>query len=219
LARQPGLVARCLLNTIITNFFIANGYAMLHASCLYHQGHAVLLMAAHNSGKSTTALRLALAGYPLLSDSMIFLTPATDKLLLLGFPVGRVKLRQDMVPAFPQLRDLLEPEMVRGEIKHSIDLRCLDPKLVCEEAVSPSGIDLCLLARGSTGETVLRPASRAAVEASVMENSLFYDTDTVWRRNLAGIEKLLDAARWHHLVIGSDPERIVAAVKELWAQP
>ena len=137
LAQRPDLVGRCLLNTIITNFFIASGYAMLHASCLYHQGRAVLLMATHNSGKSTTALRLALAGYPLLSDSMIFLTPGGDRPQLLGFPVGRIKLRRDMVPAFPEVEALLAPEMVRGETKYSFDLRQLDPALVCEEAADP----------------------------------------------------------------------------------
>ena len=173
LAQRPDLVSRCLLNTIITNFFIASGYAMLHASCLYHQGRGVLLMATHNSGKSTTALRLALAGYPLLSDSMIFLTPGREQPQLLGFPVGRIKLRRDMIPAFPQVQALLAPEMVRGETKHSFDLRQLDPDLVCEEAAVHSEIDLCLLARGGGKDTQLCQASRQEVEASVMENSLF----------------------------------------------
>lgn len=219
LAQQPEVVGRCLLNTVLTNFFIAGGYAMLHASCLFHKGRAVLLMAGHNSGKSTTALQLALAGYPLLSDSMIFLSPASEELLLFGFPVGKIKLRQDMVPAFPQVREFLAPENVRDEIKHSLDLRQLDPALVCEEAVSPAAIELCLLERGRGRDTLLTPASRPAVEASVMQNSLFYDTDRVWRRNLAGIERLLEAARWHHLVIGTDQEQIAEAVETLWRAP
>jgi hypothetical protein len=219
LARRPDLVSRCLLNTVITNFFIASGYAMLHASCLYHQGRALLLMATHNSGKSTTALRLALAGYPLLSDSMVFLAPDRPRPQLLGFPVGRVKLRRDMVPAFPQVHALLAPEMVRGETKHSFDLRQFDPALVCEEVAVPNQIDLCLLARGSGRGTELSPASRQAVESSVMENSLFYDTWQVWRRNLKSIEQVLDAAQWHHLLIGTDPGRIVTAIGDLWRAP
>jgi hypothetical protein len=217
LARRPEVVGRCLLNTVLTNFFIASGYGMLHASCLYRWGRAVLLMATHNSGKSTTALRLALAGYPLLSDSMVFLAPARTRPQLFGFPVGRIKLRQDMVSAFPQVQELLAPELVRGETKHSFDLRQLDPALVCEEAASPASIELCLLRRGQGRVTVLEPASRQAVETAIMDNSLFYDTKQVWRRNLAGIEQLVDAARWHHLAIGTDPEGIVAAISALWA--
>jgi hypothetical protein len=216
LAQRPDLVGRCLLNTVITNFFIASGYGMLHASCLYHQGRAVLLMAAHNSGKSTTALHLALAGYPLLSDSMIFLAPDGDRPQLLGFPVGRIKLRQDMVPVFPEIQALLAQEMVRGEMKHSFDLRQLDPALVCEEAAFPADIDLCLLVRGNGSDTSLAPASRQAVESSVMENSLFYETQHVWRRNLTSIERLVNAAQWHHLVIGNHPEQLLSAVRDLW---
>jgi hypothetical protein len=150
---------------------------------------------------------------------MIFLTPGSEKPRLLGFPVGRIKLRRDMVPSFPQVHELLAPEMVRGETKHSFDLRQLDPALVCEEAASPTATELCLLELGQDEDTLLAPASRSEVEASVMDNSLFYDTKRVWRRNLASIERLLDAARWHHLVIGADPERIVAAVGALWRAP
>jgi hypothetical protein len=216
LAAHPELVALCLLNTVITNLFIASGYGMLHASCLFRQGRAVLLMAAHNSGKSTTALRLALAGYPLLCDSMIFLPPADEELLLLGFPVGKVKLREDMVAAFPQAESLLESEAVREETKYSFDLRHLDPNLVHEEAVCPLAIDLCLLARGEGEDTTLAWASRASVMEAVMHNSIFYDTAEVWQRNLASINRLIDRARWHHLVIGSEPERLVATIAGLW---
>ena len=170
----------------------------------------------HNSGKSTTALRLALAGYPLLSDSMIFVASDGDRPQLLGFPVGRIKLRQDMVSAFPEVQALLAPEMVRGETKHSFDLRQFDPMLVCEEVAVPADIDLCLLSRGSGSHTRLAPASRQAVESTVMENSLFYDTRHVWRRNLTSLERLVDAAQWHHLVIGSHPEQLLSAVRGLW---
>jgi hypothetical protein len=50
-------------------------------------------------------------------------------------------------------------------------------------------------------------------------NSLFFDTDAVWRRNLALIGRLLDVARCHHLAIGSDAGGILAAVESLWAAP
>jgi hypothetical protein len=216
LAARPDLVALCLLNTVITNLFIGSGYGMLHASCLFRQGRAVLLMAAHNSGKSTTALRVALAGYPLLCDSMIFLPPAGEELLLLGFPVGKVKLREDMVAAFPEAENLLESEAVRDEMKYSFDLRSLDPGLVHEEAACPLAIDLCLLARGEGEATTLAQASRASVIEAVMHNSLFYDTAEVWQRNMASIGRLIDRAQWHHLLIGSEPGQLVATVAGLW---
>lgn len=216
LAERPDLVSMCLLNTILTNFFIAHGFAMLHASCLVHNERVLLLMAPHNSGKSTTALRLALAGYRLLSDSMIFLSTRQDEVQLLGFPVGKVKLRQDVLSEFPHLRLLLLPEHVRHEIKFSFDLRKFNPDLVYTTAIRPSSIDLCLLERSGDKDTTLKSVKKEAVMEAVMVNSLFYDTATVWRRNLALIGRLLEQTRCHHLTIGQNGDEIVAAVASLW---
>jgi hypothetical protein len=217
LVRRTDLVSLCLLNTILTNFFIGSGYAMLHASCLWRAGRALLLMAPHNSGKSTTALRLALAGYPLVCDSMIFLSPYSRSLQLLGFPVGKIKLRRDMLPAFAHLRDWVSSEATGTEIKYGVDLRRVDPALVHQTAVTPSAIDLCLLTRAPGEETFLTPANRADIGGAVVMNSLFFDAEPVWRRNLDLIERLLDRARLHHLAVGSDAGGIVAAVDSLWA--
>ena len=83
-AARPDLVARHLINTLLTNFLTRNGFAMLHATGLVRNGtplngdrslrlrkasaqgathptRVLLLMAPHNSGKSTTALRLTLS--------------------------------------------------------------------------------------------------------------------------------------------------------------
>jgi hypothetical protein len=215
LADRPDLIARCLLNTVITNFFIAAGYAMLHASCLVRGSRALLLMAPHNTGKSTTALRLVLAGHRLLSDSMVFVPAHSDRIDLYGFSVGRIKLRQDMVPAFPELQPMLETERVRGEKKYSVDLRRIDPALVYEKSFSPSSIDVCLLAQNSRPETVLETVTREVILEATMLNSLFYDTRGVWQRNWATLERLIDNARWHRLSIGSDPEAILATVAML----
>ena len=216
LAGQPAIVSRTLLNTIITNFLIASGYGFLHTTGLLRERQVLLLLARHNSGKSTIALRLALAGYQLLSDSMIFVDPQSPPLRLYGFPVGRVKLRPDMVADFPQLESLLEKEPVRGEIKYAADLRQLDPSLVHETAVEPSVVHLCLLARGDQPETYLKPASISEVMEKVMANSLYYDTAGVWQQNLASIRPLVEQARCTHLQAGNDPASLVSTIDNLW---
>ena len=216
LARRPDLVSRCLLDTVLTNFFIADGFAMLHASCLVRDGRVLLLMAPHNSGKSTTALRLALAGFRLLSDSMVFLSPYDARPRLFGFPVGKIKLREDMLPQFPELHPFVRTELVRGETKYSLDLREYDPTLVLDEAMQPSCIELCLLGHSGGRTTHLVTATRSEVMDSIMVNSLFYDTAAVWRRNLALIDQLVAAAGWHHLAIGTDASGIITKVEGLW---
>lgn len=216
LATRPDLVSRCLLDTLFTNLFIYTGFGMVHATGLLRDDRVLLLMAPHGTGKSTTALHLVLAGYTLISDSMIYLSRHEDELLLAGFPVGRTTLRADVLAQFPRLVPLLEPEPVRGETKYALDLRDVDPTLVCEEALVPGDVTLMLLRRHGMAETHLVPASRDEIVRAVMHNSLYYDAADVWKQNLAVIGDLLDRSRFHELTIGTAPERIVSVVNGLW---
>ncbi len=216
LAERPDLVGRYLLNTILTNFLIASGYGFLHATGLVKENKALLLMAPHNSGKSTSALRLVFAGYALLSDSMIFVDGGDDGLRLYGFPVGQFKLRGDMIRQFPQVAHLLEDQPIRGEVKHVADLRQLDPALVREQYLQPTEVALCLLSLSHEDASALRPAGEAAVHEAIMANSLFYDSAEVWRQNLAQIGRLLERARAFHLAVGHETLDLVKTVDSLW---
>ena len=215
LAQRPELVSSWLLNTIFNNLLKASGLSMLHATGLVRDRRVLLLMAPHNSGKSTTALHLALAGYALLSDSQIYISPGGDRTRLMGFPVGRIKLRPDMASRFPRLQPWLTAEQVRTETKYSLDLGQLDPALVYREAIQPSTIELCLLRRNGGHKTRLTAASRTDIMEAVMLNSLFYDTAVVWQHNLALIEQLVDRARLHHLTIGADVDEMISTLDGL----
>ncbi len=216
LAAQPALFSRALLNTILLNFCLGSGFGMLHASCLERDGRVLMLMAAHNTGKSTTALRLLEAGFRLITDSMIHVVPGMGPPLLVAFPVGLGKLRADMADQFPHLRPLLRPEAVRDELKYVLDLRELDPQLVISDAITPAAIELCLLARGNRPDTIVEPAEPAEVWRAIMANSIFYDTPEVWRRNLTQVERVVSRAQCHHLQIGEEPAGILAAIEKLW---
>lgn len=217
LAARPDLVSRCLLNTIFNNLLTASGFSMLHATGLLHNGRALLLMAPHNSGKSTTALRLVMAGYTLLTDSQIYLSPDHETLWLMGFPVGLAKLRPDMLADFPQVRPYLTTERVRDETKYRVNLRQMDPTMFCEEAIAPAAVEFCLLSRNGRPDSTIQPATQEEVLAAVMTDSggFFYDTAAAWQRNLVLISRLVDFAHLHHLQIGTDPAGILAIADEL----
>ena len=213
LATRPDLISRGLLNTLLNNFLTTHGFAMLHATGLVRDGRMLMLMAPHNSGKSTTALRLTLSGkFQLLSDSQIYVTTTDRGLQLTGFPVGRGKLRRDMLPHFPELHPLLTPEQVRDETKYVLDLRQLNPSLVCEHAVYPTHIDLCLLKRNGQPETSIQKATLEETWEAIMLNSLHYDNPDAWEENLRLIEPLVKRAGLYHLGIGTSEEGIVEAI-------
>ena len=213
LAARPDLISQVVLHTILLNFSIASGFGMLHTSCLVKDGNAILLMAPHNTGKSTTALRLALAGFKFVSDSMIFVRPETYDLV--GFPVGKVKLRGDMLPHFPELQSSLEAEYVRNETKYRLDLRQINPNYVHDTAVDAENIVLCLMKRWEFEETtVFQESSKQAWEA-VVQNSLYYDSASIWQKNMSQLEQLMSKAKFCTLTIGTDQDVIVTAVAGL----
>lgn len=215
LVARPDVVADSLMNTLFTNFAISGGFGMLHATGLVQGQRLLLLMAPHNSGKSTTALHLTGAGFRLLSDSQIYITPDQAALMVLGFPVGRIKLRGDMVGRFPEYTPHLQAEQVRDETKYRLPLGEIAPSLVVTGAVQPEGVDLCLLATGSGRQSRLRPASRDEVEPAVIANSIFFDDEATWLANLAQIERCLARADFYHFEIGSDPAGLAAALEPL----
>ncbi len=215
LAARPDLVSAWGVNTVLNNLFTRHGYAMLHAGGLVREGRVLLLMAPHGAGKSTTAFHLAHAGYRLLADSQVYLTEVEGDLQLTGFPVGRIKLRPDALDSFPGARPFATSEHVRGEEKQAVDVRAYDRRLICDTAVIPAAIDLCLLSVGEGASTHLEPVARDEILPAVMANSLHYDSPVVWEANLRLILQMLDRASCYRLEVGADPAGIIRTVEGL----
>ena len=213
LACRPDLVSSCLLNTVLLNLAIADGVGMLHASCLMRNGRALLLMAPHNTGKSTTALELVRAGFRLLTDSMVFFEFLDGNPLLMGMPVGRIKLRRDVLSRFPEFENSLKPEQVRSEIKYVAELS--DRTQTEKEAVSAAAVALCLVRRGGLESTHCGPVDRAEILPAMVQNSLYFDSATVWRRNLEQLERLLEVTDCFSLELGVNAAGIVDAVNSI----
>ena len=216
LAEHPQLVCQVLLNTILNNFATRHGFSMLHASALVRDGHILVLQAPHGTGKSTTALRLLLNGYQLLSDSQLYLAERDQALWMGGFPIGRIKLRSDMLPLFPTLATEAQPEPVRNETKHKVDMTRVDPALTRREMIRVEQVKFCLLERWDRSESKVEPLSEGELWPEIMVNSLHYDTPELWRENLRRVDLLLRKAKLHRLRIGTSEAEIIETVNTLW---
>ena len=216
LAENPEQVCLVLLNTILTNFITRHDYSMMHASALLKDEHLLLLQAPHGTGKSTTALRLILNGYRLLSDSQIYVGEHTDGLWMGGFPVGRIKLRADMLPLFPALAAEAQAEPVRNETKHRVDLKRVSPELTVGEMIRIRRVEYCLLERWSRSESSIEPLTEQELWPEIMVNSLHFDRQELWIENLRRIGLLLKHANLHRLRIGSAEDEILKTVNGLW---
>jgi len=216
LAGKPELVCQVLVNTILTNFITRHGYSMLHASALTKGDDILLLQAPHGTGKSTTALRLLLNGYKLLSDSMVYIGERDGDLWLGGFPVGRIKLRTDMLPLFPAFAAETEAEPVRNETKHRVDLMRLGAEMTQKEMVRIRRVEFCLLKRWDHPESKIEPLSEEELWPEIMVNSLHYDHEDLWVENLRRIGWLVKSANLHRLHIGTSEDEILKTVNQLW---
>jgi hypothetical protein len=216
LAQQPEQICLVLLNTILTNFVTRHGYSMLHASALIKDEHILLLQAPHGTGKSTTALRLLLNGYKLLSDSMVYIGEHDGELWMGGFPVGRIKLRTDMLPLFPALAAEAVDEPVRDETKHRVELDRVDAALTYREMLPIRRVEYCLLERWEKPESKIESLTEDQLWPEIMVNSLLYDTPDLWRENLRRIALLLKKSGLHRLQIGTSEDEILRTVNQLW---
>ena len=216
LAENPQQVCQLLLNTILNNFATRHGFSMLHASALVKDGQILILQAPHGTGKSTTALRLLLNGYQLISDSQIYLAERDGELWLGGFPIGRIKLRTDVLPLFPALAAQTQLEAVRNETKHRIDLTRVDPTLARRDMIRVPHVKFCLLERWDKSESKIEPLSEEQLWAEIMVNSLHYDTQELWNESLARVDLLLRRANIHRLHIGTSEADILKTVNQLW---
>jgi hypothetical protein len=216
LAENPQQVCQLLLNTILNNFATRHGFTMLHASALVKDGQILILQAPHGTGKSTTALRLLLKGYQLISDSQVYLAERDGELWLGGFPIGRIKLRTDVLPLFPTLAAQTQPEPVRNETKHRVDLTRVEPALGRRDMIQVPHVEFCLLERWDKPESKIEPLSKEELWAEIMVNSLHYDTQELWNENLERVDLLLRKANIHHLHIGTSEADILKTVNQLW---
>ena len=216
LAKKPHLVCQVLINTILNNFATRHGFSMLHASALVKDGQILVLQAPHGTGKSTTALRLLLNGYQLLSDSQIYLAERDGALWIGGYPIGRIKLRTDMLPLFPALAAQSQAEPVRNETKHRVDLTRVDSSLARLDMIQVQSVEFCLLERWDKPESNIEALSEDELWNEIMVNSLHYDTPELWNENLQRVELLLQKAKYHRLRIGTSKDEIINTVNQLW---
>ncbi|MGH2411874.1 MAG: hypothetical protein ACRDGS_16155, partial [Chloroflexota bacterium] len=97
------------------------GLFSLHAAAVAVEGSCLIFPGASGSGKSTLALALARAGWDLLGDDMLFLTPARDGPMVRAFPEP-IDLTDPTIDLFPELADLADVPRLPGWPKRQLHL-------------------------------------------------------------------------------------------------
>ena len=73
---SPHVLYTNVVEPILRWTFVSKGYALVHAACMAHEGHAFLITARTDTGKTTTCLKtLDAHPYAFVSDDLTLLTP------------------------------------------------------------------------------------------------------------------------------------------------
>jgi hypothetical protein len=214
LAAETRLVSRYFIDHYLLNFILTE-WAMLHASCVLDPSgqRLILMVAPHNTGKSTTALHLLRAGYLFLADGMALLRQDGGHLIVGGYPIGEVKLRDDVLALFPNYGG--EAVKVREQRKTVINLRAVHPDRLAETLFTPSSVQLCLIERGETRRTEVDSLSPAEALPILATNTVFWDEPVRLQHNTAVLQALLETTRLYRLQLGTDVAGIVTVLNGL----
>jgi hypothetical protein len=208
LAMASRLVSRCFIDHYLLNFLLTE-WAMLHASCVFEpeKERLIVMIAPHNTGKSTTALHLLRAGYHFLADGMALFRPQGDQFIVGGYPIGEVKLRNDVLSLFREYTG--KAVRVREQRKTVVNLRLAHPDRLVETLVIPPEIHLCLVERSGRERTRIEPLSTAHVWPRLLANTVFWDEPEHLVANNKALKALLQVAGLHRLELGTDVAGIV----------
>jgi hypothetical protein len=216
LAADSRLVSRYFIDHYLLNFILTE-WAMLHASCVLEpeRQQLVVMIAPHNSGKSTTALHLLRAGYHFLADGTALFRrkPRGDGFVVGGYPIGEVKLRDDVLGLFPEYTG--EAVRVREQRKTVVDLRAAHPGQLVQTLVTAPKIDLCLVERSGGMQTRIEPLSPEQVWGRLMANTVYWDEPARLATNNEALATLLQVASLHSLELGTDVAGIRGALERL----
>jgi hypothetical protein len=181
----------------------------IHAGGVALDGHGVVLAGSSGAGKTTLALALALAGFDLLGDDMLFLRAEQDEPVVLAFP-DELDVSETTVSFFPGLAARLRPDALAGAAKRQVDPTALQAAVVAEARPA-----LVLFPRiAPDGPSALEPISFDEALLELAPNVLLTEPSSS-QRHLEALGSLLRAARSFRLATGRDFDQVTASVREL----
>lgn len=178
------------------------GLALLHGSTVGSSGHAVVLAGRSGSGKSTSAMACVAAGMDFLGDDACLVDPTGPRVASM---YGRAKLEPDaarwLVPS------LVLDKPVESD-RHGATL--LSPPGVLASAALSA---VLLVSVGRRVQTTLSEPVPRSEARDALADSLSEENKGLRPAAVEALAAVVDAVPVRHLEVGTDVERLVAAVR------
>jgi energy-coupling factor transporter ATP-binding protein EcfA2 len=183
----------------------------LHGACVGHAGHGILLLGPSGAGKSTLTLQCLLAGWEILAEDSVYVTPDT----LLATGVGNfLHVRADSLRWIPRRHQakLRKSPIIRrrtGVRKFEIDLRRGKYSL----ARRPLSLDaiVFLSPRSAVGQLLLTPISQRQALPMLVDEQAYAANQPSWSLFARSVKRV----PFFELRRGQHPSMSVAALRGL----
>lgn len=217
LAREPWQLSRSILDRAMLNLLVREGVAQLHSTTLVRDECALLFIAPHGTGKSTTAFHLLNHGFRLMGDGLLFEREVGDtgKFELMGYPVGEAKLTTAAKPLFPEWDGEGLELTAHGILKHIVNLRAIAPHKMIDTSVVPQRTILCLAERNGQPHTTAERLNAEETFTRVLPDTIFWDEPEAMLRSLHAVRRLIEHSDCYKLTLGADREQLVRTILEL----
>lgn len=220
LANEPWQLSRSIIDRAVLNILLREGVGQLHATTLVRDDTALLFIAPHGTGKSTTAFHLLNAGFRLMGDGLAFVrtTGAENGNMpfeLLGYPVGEAKLTNEARPLFPEWEGDGIEVTAHNVVKHVVNLRTIAPDKMIAESVIPKRVILCLAERNGQPLTTAQRMDADAAFLRVLPDTIFWDEPEAMASSLSKVKQLIRYASCYRLTLGADREQLIETITGL----
>ena len=215
LADQTEYVARFVVSTALLNILTRCRLVQWHAAALVKDDRTLLLAGTDNSGKSATAFTLLQSGYRMLGESVTYTRRQADRIEVMGFPVGHLRLRQDGVSLFPTWAPLGQPIAGDDERKWLFDLIRILPESVHRESLLTAHLSMLFVEVGKSDETEVRHLGLDEAMVRAIPICSFWEEPRRAQTTLREVERTLRRVRAYQVRVGRDAAGVVQAVDAL----
>lgn len=217
LANEPWQLSRSIIDRAVLNILVREGVGQLHATTLVRDDTALLFIAPHGTGKSTTAFHLLNAGFRLMGDGLAFVRTARSeqaqpRFELMGYPVGEAKLTTEAKPLFPEWEGDGIEVTAHNVRKHVVNLRAVAPNKMTAESIIPKRVILCLAERNGQPLTTAERMNAESAFVRVLPDTIFWDEPDAMARSLDVVKQLIQHASCYRLTLGADRRQLIDTV-------
>lgn len=196
----------------------ATGQQVLHAAGLVlpDSERTVLIHAPSGTGKTTTALALAGAGFRLCADDVMVLRFGDEGVSAWGFPRG-VKVHRKTAAMLPEVAKLMGPKWDAYD-EQFVELPDLAPAVTVTNTQPRPVSALIHLVREGKERATIRPMARAdALATLAFDNVRIGQTGLLasQQRRFAALGRLAAAVATYEISVGSDPVEVAALIRDI----